>query len=205
MAVGGGAWGIVQSVVLLISLRYDGLPFQLLLIVLYVAVISVAFWRGIKPFWRGTWWIAAGGLLVYFAYMSRFSIGVYLLPAAGLILFAGVLTIAGSSPRAKGEEPDKASPPQPPTAMQEQRYQGDPRQWGLTPREFEVLLLIAEGKSNQEIADALVISPNTVRHHVHQLLGKLNCSSRGEAAVIARIASLHSPAATHIGRSSPMD
>ena len=205
MAVGGGAWGIVQSVVLLISLRYDALPFQLLLIALYVAVISVAFWRGIRPFWRGTWWIAAGGLLLYFAYMSRFSIGVFLLPAAGLILLAGMFTIAGSSIHARRAELDKASPPERPAAMQEQRYQVDPRQWGLTPRELEVLLLIAEGKSNQEIADALVISPNTVRHHVHQLLGKLNCSSRGEAAIIARIAGLHSPAATDTGRSSPMD
>jgi len=52
------------------------------------------------------------------------------------------------------------------------------------------LTLIAAGNNNQQIADILVVSPNTVRHHVHQILSKLNCSSRGEAAMIAREAGL---------------
>lgn len=198
-------WGIVQSLVLLISLSSDALLFQLVLVSMYIAVISIAFWRGIRSLWRGTGWVVAGGLLLYFAYMSRFSIGVYLLPAAGLILLAGVLAIAGSLRRVAREEPGVASPPELRTAMQDQKDQVDPRQWGLTPRELDVLLLIAEGKSNQEIADALVISPNTVRHHVHQLLGKLNCSSRGEAAVMARIAGLHLPTTTGASSSSPLD
>jgi NarL family two-component system response regulator LiaR len=43
----------------------------------------------------------------------------------------------------------------------------------LTERELEVLLLIAKGKSNQEIADELVISEATVRTHVSNILGKL--------------------------------
>ena len=61
----------------------------------------------------------------------------------------------------------------------------DPRLGGLTQRELEVLILIAKGRSNKEIANVLVISLNTVRHHVHQILQKLDCASRVEAASIA--------------------
>jgi DNA-binding NarL/FixJ family response regulator len=52
----------------------------------------------------------------------------------------------------------------------------------LTPREVEVLELIAQEKSNQQIADQLVIEVGTVKNHVHNILDKLNVSSRGEAA-----------------------
>jgi two-component system NarL family response regulator len=53
----------------------------------------------------------------------------------------------------------------------------------LTEREQEVLTLIAEGKKNQEIAELLVISPGTVRVHVHSILNKLNVKDRTQAAV----------------------
>ena len=56
---------------------------------------------------------------------------------------------------------------------------------GLTPREVEVLRLIANGKSNQEIADELIISFNTVTNHVKNILGKTGCSNRTEAAAYA--------------------
>jgi NarL family two-component system response regulator LiaR len=60
----------------------------------------------------------------------------------------------------------------------------------ITPREREVLLLIAEGLSNQQIADRLHadrlhIAKNTVRSHVSSLYGKLNVNSRREALVWA--------------------
>jgi LuxR family maltose regulon positive regulatory protein len=48
----------------------------------------------------------------------------------------------------------------------------------LSDREMEVLHLIAAQMSNQEIADALVISINTVKTHIRRLYGKLNVSSR---------------------------
>jgi len=48
-----------------------------------------------------------------------------------------------------------------------------------------VLCLIALGKSNQEIADALVISLRTVAHHVTSILNKTNTSNRTEAAAYA--------------------
>jgi DNA-binding CsgD family transcriptional regulator len=49
---------------------------------------------------------------------------------------------------------------------------------GLTPRELEVLRLVAEGHSNREIADALFISIPTVKRHLTNVLGKLNLPSR---------------------------
>lgn len=52
----------------------------------------------------------------------------------------------------------------------------------LTPRELEVLNLIAEGMSNRQIAEELVIEVGTVKNHVHNILRKLEVSSREDAA-----------------------
>jgi DNA-binding NarL/FixJ family response regulator len=59
-----------------------------------------------------------------------------------------------------------------------------PATW-LTPREHEVLLLVAQGRSNAQIADELFISPKTVSVHVSNILAKLGATSRGEAAAKA--------------------
>ena len=60
-------------------------------------------------------------------------------------------------------------------------FDGEP----LTERELEVLQLVAQGRSNQEIADYLVISEATVRTHVSNILGKLHLASRTQAALYA--------------------
>ncbi|GAA5079163.1 DNA-binding CsgD family transcriptional regulator [Thermocatellispora tengchongensis] len=60
----------------------------------------------------------------------------------------------------------------------------------LTPRELEVLRLVAEGRSNRDIAAELFISAKTVSVHVSNILAKLNVSSRGEATAIAHRLSL---------------
>jgi DNA-binding NarL/FixJ family response regulator len=57
---------------------------------------------------------------------------------------------------------------------------------GLTTREVEVLRLVALGRSNGQIGKALFISTKTVSVHVSNILAKLDASSRGEAAAIAR-------------------
>jgi DNA-binding NarL/FixJ family response regulator len=56
---------------------------------------------------------------------------------------------------------------------------------GLTPREAEVLGLLAEGRSNGEIGRALFISTKTASVHVSNILAKLGVTSRGEAAALA--------------------
>jgi DNA-binding CsgD family transcriptional regulator/tetratricopeptide (TPR) repeat protein len=56
---------------------------------------------------------------------------------------------------------------------------------GLTPRELEVLRLVAAGRSNRDIADELFISVKTVSVHVSNILAKLGVASRGEAAAAA--------------------
>ncbi|NGQ97400.1 response regulator transcription factor [Brevibacillus sp. SYP-B805] len=53
----------------------------------------------------------------------------------------------------------------------------------LTPRELEVLKLIGQGKSNQEIADELIIGIKTVKTHVSNILAKLNVEDRTQAAI----------------------
>ena len=55
----------------------------------------------------------------------------------------------------------------------------------LTAREMAVLRLIAEGLSNQEIADRIMVSEPTVRAHVSRILGKLHLASRTQAALYA--------------------
>jgi ATP/maltotriose-dependent transcriptional regulator MalT len=59
------------------------------------------------------------------------------------------------------------------------------RAHGLTTRELEVLRLVATGKSNREIAAALVISDHTVRRHVQNTFAKLGVSSRAAATAFA--------------------
>jgi DNA-binding CsgD family transcriptional regulator/tetratricopeptide (TPR) repeat protein len=66
---------------------------------------------------------------------------------------------------------------------------------GLTAREFEVLRLVAEGRSNPEIAARLFISAKTASVHVSNILAKLGVASRGEAAAEAHRLHLFDPAA----------
>jgi DNA-binding NarL/FixJ family response regulator len=56
-----------------------------------------------------------------------------------------------------------------------------PNPAGLTARQLEVLALLAEGLTNAEIAERLVVSPRTAEHHVAAVLGKLGAATRRDA------------------------
>lgn len=73
--------------------------------------------------------------------------------------------------------------------VQQVKSGGRPKQQeayeSLTEREQEVLKLLAEGKTNKEIADALIISDRTVQTHLSNIFSKMDVSSRTEAVLVA--------------------
>jgi DNA-binding NarL/FixJ family response regulator len=63
-------------------------------------------------------------------------------------------------------------------------------QVGMTPREYDVLTLIAEGLSTRDMAARLSVSENTVKTHVSRVLAKLQATRRTQAVQLARDAGL---------------
>jgi two-component system nitrate/nitrite response regulator NarL len=79
-------------------------------------------------------------------------------------------------------------------------------QFGLTPREIEIVQKIAEGRSNKEVGQDFSIRERTVKHHLTNIFGKIGVSSRLELALFARgqrVATTprpsHTDTATHAG------
>lgn len=64
------------------------------------------------------------------------------------------------------------------------------KQLGITKREYEVLELVAEGLSNQQVADRLFVSTSTVKTHTSSLFSKLDADRRTQALQKAREASI---------------
>jgi DNA-binding CsgD family transcriptional regulator len=85
------------------------------------------------------------------------------------------------------EDGASAAEPQEPDAAQ---------RLGLTPRELEVLLLVAEGRTNREIGATLFMSEKTASVHVSRILAKLDVGGRVEAAAVAHRLGLTPPAET---------
>lgn len=80
-----------------------------------------------------------------------------------------------------------------PTPRREQPFTVDAakvERFGITPRELEILGLIADGLSNREIAERLYVSENTVKTHSSRLFDKLDARRRTQAVQIAKSAGL---------------
>ena len=87
---------------------------------------------------------------------------------------------------AAGSAATPAAPPPPPDEL---------ARFGLTEREREVLTLLAAGRSNTEIGQALFISNKTASVHVSNIVAKLGVSGRVEAAAVAYRLGVYGPAA----------
>jgi len=73
----------------------------------------------------------------------------------------------------------------------------------LTTREQEILRLVARGHSNAELADTLLVSENTVKTHIKNILGKLHLKNRREAAVYAAKFGLVGPGGDDTSATTP--
>lgn len=113
-------------------------------------------------------------VLQYYFLIRTFSLEIYLLVLALLFtvigLWAGKNMTGTNSAKQLDFEPNKEAI----------------NYLGLSDRELEVLLLIAEGLSNKDIADRLYISTNTVKTHISNLFSKLDANRRTEALKKAR-------------------
>ncbi len=122
--------------------------------------------------------------LIEFRFLVReHSIEIY----GGLIaaLFAGVGIWLGLTLTKKKEVLIVKEVPVPtpaPFSLNEQRL----KDLGITPRELEILELIAQGLSNREIAGKLFVSENTVKTHSSRLFDKLDARRRTQAVQIAK-------------------
>lgn len=95
-------------------------------------------------------------------------------------LIALIFTILGvwAGTRLTRKNPASVAPPNPPPLQSSETVA---QELGITPRELDVLRLIALGHSNQEIADTLFVSLNTVKTHISNVLSKLDAERRTQA------------------------
>jgi DNA-binding CsgD family transcriptional regulator len=145
-------------------------------------VRSAAAWEALSYPWPVAYarWRQAEAMLTRGA--SREAVGAVLAEAwrlaVGLDAQLLVVEIDSLARRARMELPGAAVPD---SADEE----SDSDRLGLTPREREVLALVADGRTNRQIAEALFISGKTASVHVSNILSKLGVANRGEAAAVA--------------------
>lgn len=104
------------------------------------------------------------------------AIGYLLKDAQGSELIAAILTAFAGAPVLS---PDATQ------ALVSALNASPPPGGDLSERELAVLRLMVTGLNNEQIADRLCIRRNTVRHHVHNILGKLHAANRTEAVALA--------------------
>lgn len=96
---------------------------------------------------------------------------------SGMALYPYYKNVAPNSYAIRGTQQAKSSP----TKLDKtQQCEHLSRRYGLSPREHEILLLLANGQGNREISEELVLSPHTVKSHIYNIYQKLNVHSRQE-------------------------
>jgi DNA-binding NarL/FixJ family response regulator len=119
---------------------------------------------------------------VVFAALRAGAVGFLLKSAEPEELIAAVRTVAGGQGLICPEVTRRLITE---FAASSELTQADPRIDALTPREREVLMLMARGLSNADLGHELVLEPSTVKKHVANVLSKLDLKSRAQAVVFA--------------------
>jgi NarL family two-component system response regulator LiaR len=136
----------------------------------------------------------SGGVLILVLKLTEYrflvvehSVQIY----AGLIaaLFAGLGIWLGLTLTRKKQDA-AATPPRAPSDGPFVADEARLNELGITPRELEILGLIADGLSNREIADRLFVSENTVKTHSSRLFDKLGAKRRTQAVQIGKTSGL---------------
>lgn len=113
----------------------------------------------------------------YAFFSHRFSLDVYLGLTALSFLVIGAFAVRYFWPRVEVKQADTPKP--------------DASMLGiLSPRERELLPLLAQGCTNEELAELLKLSPNTIKSHLKSLFAKLHVSNRTQAVAEAKLLNL---------------
>ena len=145
-----------------------------------------------RPLLHLAFYAACGGLLLVALRLAQYhflilshSIEIYVAIVAAI--FAGVgIWLGGTMTKKKPEVIVREVPVSGPFVLDEARR----TELQITPRELEILGLVAEGLSNREIAARVFVSENTVKTHVSRLLDKLGARRRTEAVQITKASRL---------------
>src|SRR5262245_44949900 len=125
--------------------------------------------------------IAALRLVEYRFLVLEHSIQIYGALIASLFACLGIW-LGVTLTRNKGAQTTDPSPADRPFAANAEKIHS----LGITPRELEILKLIADGMSTREIASTLFVSENTVKTHASRLFGKLDVNRRTKAVQVAK-------------------
>ncbi len=137
-------------------------------------------------------WGAAGGVLIallraieYKHFVQEYPSGLYGVLVAAMFTAIGIyLGLKWTRPRADAATATLPAPPPAPAPFV--TNEASLRELGLTQREHEILLLIAEGLSNREIGERLFVSENTVKTHSSRVFQKMQVNRRVQAVQRAR-------------------
>jgi NarL family two-component system response regulator LiaR len=135
---------------------------------------------------------AAGGLLIavlrvieYHSLVVDHSVDLYGALIAALFAALGIW-IGRTITRSRPADDARPAVPGLPFGVNDAKV----REFGLTPRELEILGLMANGLSTREMAEALFVSENTVKTHASRLFDKLQAKRRTQAVQIGRLTGL---------------